>query len=611
MQLDNIWLTKDTDLIAGTSFNITPNGVISIRAAGEDIWLSNDEFGAVYRPVTGDFTAIVKITQFGNTSEWSKAGLFVRNNVQAPGASAGYLGIFITPSHGIAYQYDSNANGFLDSDSSGTAYTLPLWFKIQKVGTTFTSSTSQDGVTFTTRGTTVMASANSQQHVGVILTSHATGIFNTATFSDFQLIAGTGKQNQVKAYITKPPFEKQYQYRVYDQGVFKTVWSKEVVSTPRFRSVINGGPGELVVRLIRDFDNFGEDDDVKLFNDVELVCFDKDAPNGTLIYSGFISGYRPVLDGHKEYMEVTLLHNVAEMSSFILRTTSGTTNIPQLSLDPSTIYRNIIDFYKADGGAISYTPTSIDTTGTTVSYTFSTYTVKEALDKAIELTPEQWFWRVDPDNNLYLKRSNLATADHAFIIGKHFSQMETWRRGEDMVNRVYFVGGDLGGGNNLYRVYSNAGSITTYGIHAVKYVDGRVTLNSTADTIANRVLNTKKDPEIRTTMTIMDNNGLNPNRGYDIESVKPGQTMKIKGLKQGVKTISYWDQMEWDVDVWDQTLASSAADIIQIMSVEYTPNYILIEASSRLPEISKRVEDVNRNLEATQTVDTPGAPTVA
>ena len=85
--------------------------------------------------------------------------------------------------------------------------------------------------------------------------------------------------------------------------------------------------------------------------------------------------------------------------------------------------------------------------------------------------------------------------------------------------------------------------------------------------------------------------------------------MRIRNISQGVKTISLWDQMTWDDDVWDQTLSYSASDVIQIMSVEYDPNGVRIEASSRLPEISKRVEDVYRNTELSLTINAPGTPT--
>jgi len=298
------------------------------------------------------------------------------------------------------------------------------------------------------------------------------------------------------------------------------------------------------------------------------------------------------------------------MSSFMLRDTIGDTQIACNSMDPSSIFETIIDYYRSDGGTINYTTDSIEDTETTVSYTFNCVTVKEALDKGIELTPANWYWFVDANNILSLKLSSMTTATHTFSIGKQISYMETWRRAEDLVNRVYFVGGDTGGGVILYRMNDNDASVSAYGIRAEKKVDQRVTTTTTADIMANRTINSKKDPEIRTTLIVIDNNGSDPLLGYDIESIKPGDTMIIRNLQYGAKTITLWDIAKWDEDVWDQTLTYASASVIQILSVEYSPNQVRIEASSRLPEIAKRIEDIYRNLEETQTLEVGGTPVV-
>jgi hypothetical protein len=376
--------------------------------------------------------------------------------------------------------------------------------------------------------------------------------------------------------------------------------------------IINGGAGELVVRLDRKFDNFGEDEDVKINNKVEIYCFDRNTTtSGTLIFSGYISGYRPVIDAQSEYIEVTLLPYVVETSRFMLRDGTGKTEIIYTTTDPSDILKDIVDKYRADGGTINYSGTSIDDTNTLVDYTFSALTVKESIDKLIELTPSNWYYFLGPDNLMTLQLSDMENADHDFVIGKHINYMETWRRSEDIINTIYFVGQESGvPAVPMYRVYTNTGSINAYGIHVNKLVDQRVSQTVTADLMANRVITDRKDPEIRTTLEVLDDNGLNNNIGYDIESVKPGQTMRIRNVKMGTKTLTLWDIFEWDVDVWDQTLAYAAASVIQILSVEYTPTKIRIEASSRLPEISKRMEDIQKNLEASQTWNAPSTPTV-
>ena len=426
---------------------------------------------------------------------------------------------------------------------------------------------------------------------------------NTDNNSAKASIAGTAT-NYVKANIQLTYRDKKYYYRIYDGQTFVNAWSNEVLTLPTFRTVINGGASDITIRLARTFDDFGEGVDVKLNNRVEVWVSDREAPSGTLIYSGYITGYRPVLEGSKEFVEVTIFSWIGELQRTMLRDGSGNTTITYSSQDPSTILQDIIDKYRVDGGFINYDGTSIDLTGTSVSYTFNTNTVGEALKKVVELCPEGWYWRVTPQGIIHLHAKS-TVEDHSFTLRKNISKMSTFRRIEDMVNRVYFTGG---GEPPLYRLYENSGSIGTYGLYSKKIVDQRVTVVDTAEKISTRLINTKKDPEIRTRITIVDSNGQQSVQGYDIETVLVGQTMIIKGLTEDTKTVSLWDQMEWDVDVWDQTLASSANAVIQILSISYTSNTIDIEASSRLPEVPKRIEDINRNLEDTQTVNNPIAP---
>jgi len=401
--------------------------------------------------------------------------------------------------------------------------------------------------------------------------------------------------------------KKRFVYKVYDGATYVITWSNEVLNEPQFRNVINGGTGEIIIRLDREFDSFGEDVDIKLNNRVELWISDRQYPNGLLFYKGFISGYRPVFQGNIEFVEVTVLSYVFELGYYILRNTSGQTTIAYNSYDPSDILKDAIDKYRADGGQLNYSDTSIETTNTTVSYTFNSNTIREVIDKVIELAPEGWYWYIDSASIIHFKAKN-ALADHTLIIGNHINQMETWRRIEDVINQVYFTGNTTEAKTGLFRVYSNSGSIDTYGRHAIHQVDGRVTLSATADTMANRIINNKKDPEIRTRLTILDNNGELENKGYDIESIRPGQTLKIRNIKGSVKTFSLWDQFIWDVDIWDQTLTTAAADVIQILQIEYTLDSLTLEASSRSPEIAKRIEDIQRNLVQQQTVNNPIAP---
>lgn len=400
---------------------------------------------------------------------------------------------------------------------------------------------------------------------------------------------------------------KTYIYKVYSPvGVYITTWSEDVISEPSFTTAINAGPGELRVRLARSFESYGEASDVTFSNRVDCYVIDSDNPSSPqLLYRGFISMYAPVLDRGKEYIEVTLLPYISIASKIILREASGATTVPFLSYDPSNIVRGVLTRGVADGLDIETTATSIADTNTTVTYTFNTNTIKEALDKAIELAPDGWYWRVDPDNTLHFQQKP-DTVTHDLLIGEHLIYAMPEKRAENLVNRVYFTGG---GTPPLFKVYSRDSSISTYGLRAVKVVDQRVTVEATAETLAERLLDEGEAPEVRIKMVVADNNGMLQQQGYDIESIKVGDTVRIKNLQFGTASESLWDVMTWDVDVWDQTLSSIAGSSLLVVKTKYSPNSVEIETSSRFPVISKRIEDINRNLEVTQTVDNPSSPT--
>jgi hypothetical protein len=385
-----------------------------------------------------------------------------------------------------------------------------------------------------------------------------------------------------KTFITASlATSKYYVYRVYD-GAYVTTWSDEVVSVPEFNTDINEGAGSVTIQLARSFDSFGESSDVKLNNKVEIWVVDKERTEGLLLYTGYISGYRPIIDNQEEYVEVTLFSYIAEFSRFMFKDASGNTTLTYNSYDPTDILEDVIDKYRAQGGSINYTASSIARTNTVVSYTFTTNTVLEVINKIIELCPVGWYWRVDPDNTIYLQ-PKLALPVHTLKLGKEVENVRTNRRVEDLINTVYFVGG---GDPSLYRKYLDQTSIDTYGRYELLIVDERVTVVATAQTISQRIISQQKDPEVRTTFIVVDSNGPSNKLGYDIESIKPGETVRLENMTAGLSTI----------------------ETVQILSIQYSPDSIEVEASSRLPKISKRIEDVSRNLEVSQTINNPTAP---
>ncbi len=178
--------TVDNDNDAGTNFNIV-NGILNISAGGHDTWSSYDEFASVFKTVNYDFDAIAKISYQENTNNWAKAGLMVRNDMTDPGSSTGYVFMAVTPGNGYAWQRDSDDNGYLNANTNTGSSVYPSCVRIIKSGTTFTSYYSTDCSTWTRISSASITSANTQQDLGMSVTSHYVGQLSDVHFDEFKV----------------------------------------------------------------------------------------------------------------------------------------------------------------------------------------------------------------------------------------------------------------------------------------------------------------------------------------------------------------------------------------------------------------------------------------
>ncbi|KUN72518.1 hypothetical protein AQJ46_11810 [Streptomyces canus] len=169
-------------------------GVTSLTSAGIDVWRSgaayDDDYAAAYQTGAAgtSSTVTVHVDSQDKTNNWAKAGLMLRNSIASAGSSTGYLVLAATPGNGIALSYDSNSDGYLDTNTikTGTAAVAPVWLRLVRSGTSVTGSYSADGTTWTTVGTATLTGANSTEDAGMFSTAHG-GTIGTANFSQFSV----------------------------------------------------------------------------------------------------------------------------------------------------------------------------------------------------------------------------------------------------------------------------------------------------------------------------------------------------------------------------------------------------------------------------------------
>ena len=248
------------------------------------------------------------------------------------------------------------------------------------------------------------------------------------------------------------------------------------------------------------------------------------------------------------------------------------------SYDPSDILKNIIDLYTTDGGIVSYDTTTIDDTNTVVSYTFNTSTTLDGVKKSLELAPSDWYWYLDMRNNLIHFHDRPNTPKHTFVLGKHIKELDIEQYIDDITNVIYFSGGDTGGGNNLYLKFTDPTSETNYRRGLKLYSDNRVTLTDSATIIAQSELERNSTPRYRSSVVILD-------RVYDIETIELGDLVTFRNFD------NYVDELE-----------------MQVVGIDYNPNMVRLQLDTLLPRVSKRLEDIRRNLNKQETLSNPTAP---
>ncbi|MBN1793027.1 DUF2341 domain-containing protein [Candidatus Woesearchaeota archaeon] len=196
------WSTADNDLVAGTSF-AEGNDYLQIDAGGADTWTGNDEFGAVYQQITGDFDAYARINYQEAADPWAKAGIMARNDMTTPASSTGYVFMAETPGNDFSFQRDSNNNGYLDANTQGGATTYPGWVRLRKVGTSFTgyyaTTNPESGGTWNTIASATITSTLTTQDIGLAVTSHAGTTLSNVTFEFIKvtLVIGTSPTAQL------------------------------------------------------------------------------------------------------------------------------------------------------------------------------------------------------------------------------------------------------------------------------------------------------------------------------------------------------------------------------------------------------------------------------
>jgi hypothetical protein len=152
-----------------------------MTAGGADIWGDSDEFHFAWQELSGSGTIVAKVESVENTDSWAKAGVMIRDTLDADSPHAM---VAVTPGGGVWFGHRQTAGG--GSDSIGEpGITAPQWVKLERsIGGLVRAYYSTDGTNWTPLGTPEPVIMDTPMYIGLALTSHSPGVACEAKFSN-------------------------------------------------------------------------------------------------------------------------------------------------------------------------------------------------------------------------------------------------------------------------------------------------------------------------------------------------------------------------------------------------------------------------------------------
>ncbi|MFH1719360.1 MAG: LamG-like jellyroll fold domain-containing protein, partial [Planctomycetota bacterium] len=170
-------------------------GTITVVGRGADIWGTADQFQYAYTMLTGDGSMTVKVDSLAHTDNWSKAGIMIRQTLDA---GSPFAAVYATGTNGVRFQARMMADQDATSDSSVAtdeqkALNAPVWLKIERAFPMINAYYSTDGATWTPMSWNpqVIPMTPAPIYIGLAVTSHSgETTFAEAVFSELSSEGG-------------------------------------------------------------------------------------------------------------------------------------------------------------------------------------------------------------------------------------------------------------------------------------------------------------------------------------------------------------------------------------------------------------------------------------
>ena len=183
------WLDSDVGQVGPAGSATFSSGTFSVTGSGTVTTAGPiDAFHFAYQSMTGDGSIVARVVSRTNSSNTAaSAGVMIRETL-AQGSTHAYS----CSAYSSYYSFiDRTTTSGTSAVSTISGPALPYWVKIVRVGSTFSSYKSADGVTWVQVGSNATISMAQTVNVGLVVASGSTSSSSTATFDNVSVTVGT------------------------------------------------------------------------------------------------------------------------------------------------------------------------------------------------------------------------------------------------------------------------------------------------------------------------------------------------------------------------------------------------------------------------------------
>jgi fibronectin type 3 domain-containing protein len=176
------WQQQDMGSVGMAGGAVYAGGLFTLLGSGSNIGNTADAFHYAYQSMSNNCTIIAFVSLPQSTQALAKAGLMIRDSLNANAANA-FIGV--TPGNGVTWQVRSSDGGTTTNSSTTglSVWCQSYWVKLAQNGTTLTGYYSVDGANWTQLGSTTIASMGAANFGGLAFCNHDNSSFGTATFA--------------------------------------------------------------------------------------------------------------------------------------------------------------------------------------------------------------------------------------------------------------------------------------------------------------------------------------------------------------------------------------------------------------------------------------------